>query len=147
MAGLLKAVTPAPVIDVIDLYARHGVLRRLALKVAMVQVFKSETFAFYRADGLCLAVIGFCPIEGAGGEDEFELWFVTRPEIEPSLVRFIRIARLTLRKVADTTGLRILAIVRQGHRPGQRLAKMVGLKRADILDGVEFWSWRSGGRS
>lgn len=134
--------SPAPIEETLDLYTRNGIIKRGELKLAIATWRHSETFGFRDERGL-VAVIGLGPMPAEGGETVLDLWFVCAPGVVRHLRELAKIARLTLAKASDTTGLRIQASVRKGYVPGRKLARLAGLEPAGERGAFEIYAWRS----
>jgi len=138
----LRLETPAPVAETIELYTRNGIIKRIDLKLAIMTFWKSDTFGFVDDKGL-VAVIGLGPMPAENGETIMDLWFVCAPRVREHLREIARIARLTLAKASETTGMRIRASVRKGHLPGRKLARLAKLEPAGEIGGFEIFEWRT----
>lgn len=140
----LRAVTPAPIGDVLELYAAGGQAKPLTVSAAILQAARAETIGFY-AGGVIVAAALLYPCDPEfAGEDLRELVFACRPQAARHLVAILHIARLTRLRLAEIADLRIRARVRAGHAPGRRLARLAGLAHAATAGGLEDWEWRSG---
>lgn len=113
----------------------------------LAQVGLSNSFAVYVASppacGAPLAIAGIAPIDGGAAG---EIWFgVTGKVSGPELVAMVRMARKVLDVVASDYPLGMFALVRIGHRPGERLAAAVGLKPTGVVfQGCAEWRWGNG---
>lgn len=85
-----------------------------------------------------LIIAGFAP--SARG---FEAWFGCRPEAAGHMKTFLRHAHLTLQKTAHDWNVKIFARVACGHRPGARIAKLLGFELCGRDSGFDDWIWRS----
>jgi hypothetical protein len=130
---MMRIVSPAPLPDVLDLHAQVRPLKRDEFRAAMLQHARSESCGFYAGDKILAAFFLYPAPAERPGEDLRELAFACRPEFARHLVEFTRYgrafaARLTAAARPDDPPLRIRATVRTGHRPGERLAALFGLR-------------------
>lgn len=139
MSERLTVETPPPLADVVALFTGGGAVRAIDTKIAIMHWWKSETYGFRDRHGEIVAVIGYCPVRCDDGGRAVEMWFACRPSIVPLLVAIARVVRLTLTRLVETNGTMVLARVALGHEPGQRLARLIGLKRGDVHEGFELW--------
>jgi hypothetical protein len=128
---------PAALPDVLDLFAAAGLMKPLHFKAAMVQISRSELFA-WSAGGAPIAAGMLYPMDPERpGERLVELAFVCRPEISRHMLAFIRSAHLTRRRLANDGPIRVRAHVRTGHLPGSRMAAMLGMRPAGTFGDFE----------
>jgi hypothetical protein len=113
-------------------------------KALHVQAFRSEMVAGVDAGGLA-AILGFYPLGVTDrGEDAFELWTFSRPDLPPrSVLALVRRVRSTLAGLAHSGGVAVIAHVKPGHEPGQRLCVMAGMESLGLDGGNEAFLWRS----
>lgn len=142
---MLDVHAPAPLIDLLELFDPLTAARPTRTKLALWQATYSETVGFSLPDGPLIAALGFLPLPPEEpGEDLQEMWFVCAPAIVPHLVAWVKLARLTLARLAQDGRLRIRAHVAAGHRPGQRLCRLLGFAPAGRDGSFEQWEWRGG---
>mgnify|MGYP000921766891 FL=1 len=103
-------------------------------RLFMHQVVRSEIVGFYRA-GALEVVVGFLPDPA---RNAVELWMICRPGVAPFLPGLVRLARLTIARLTDA-GTIVTATVREGHRPGARLAALLGMRKVAAAAGFETW--------
>jgi hypothetical protein len=140
MTARLALETPAPISETRELYAALRPLKRHASRTATLQLLRSETVGF-RLEGRLVAVAGFYPLPDApDGSEADEVWFHCRPELAAHMREFVRLSRLTLERASHHGAIRLRAFVRPGHRPGERLAVLCGLKPV----GAGWWEWHRG---
>ncbi len=134
---MIETISPAPAIDLLALYA-PSFKPSASLAVAALQVGRAETFGFVE-DGRLLAAIGFWP-EPPASEEVF-LVGLPAAEIGSRMLELYRLARLTVEGRRDYGVVRLTACVREGHRPGERLARLVGFSRAATGAPAGFTRW------
>lgn len=142
---MLAVSSPAPIIETLELVrdARQG-LKPWQSKGMLLQLLGSLTVAFREGPDL-VAAAGFFPLPPEeSGEELAEIWLACRPELARNLTAFVKLARLTCLRASQDGTVRLRAFVREGHRPGQRLAVLVGLERVATRNGFELWEWRGG---
>lgn len=143
----LALSTPAPIVETLELVAatKGGGLKPWMRRGLTLQVLRSLSFAWReRETGRLVAAGGFYPLPPAEpGEEHAETWFLCRPDLGGNMLEFVRLARLTHRRAAEYGPVRLSATVREGHRPGQRLARLLAYRRLDVVNGYELWEWRS----
>lgn len=137
----LRAVTPAPMAELLDLYTSNGLGKPINVKAAILQAARSESIGFYDGDRLVAAALLY-PLDAERvGEELRELAFACVPDVAPHLVSLIHTARLTRSALVNTGPVRIRARVRLHHKPGQRLAILCGLQRVRIEGWFEIWEF------
>lgn len=126
-------LTPAAPSDVLALLAARGddFVAAWRLRRLWWQIANSEAYAF-SLDGerMPLAIAGVVPIGDAG-----ELWFSCAPAIARHMSLFTRHARQVLRRVVVRHPLGVLCLVECGHEPGERLARIMGLRPTGVCIG------------
>lgn len=133
----LRATSPAPLPDVLDLFAASVVMKPLHVKCAIVQAARSESIAWYEG-GRPIAAAMLYPLDlETPGERLLELAFVCRPELARHMLAFLREAHLTRDRLANDGPVRVRAHVRTGHRPGARMAAILGMRPVGIFGGFE----------
>ena len=141
MAGL-AIVSPAPLDVVTGLAFPSGRAPARHLQAMILQVVRSETMAFLRADGDAVMVVGLWPHAPLHeGERFLELWLlIDRPAL-PHLPALRRFARLMLARVAESGPVRIRALVREGHEPGARMCRLLGMSFVGSETGFDCFEW------
>ncbi|SEK37064.1 hypothetical protein SAMN04515666_101345 [Bosea lupini] len=92
-----------------------------------VQVFGFPCFGIVRDDGVTVAAGGFVPRpERTPGEALSEAWFACRPDAAAHMLGIIRLTHLTLRRHCEDGPATVQAFVREGWRPGRRIAAALG---------------------
>lgn len=125
--------------EVLTLAAPSGWMMPAHLRAMVRSVMLSEVIGV-RADGRLVAAAGVARWKVDDGE-HCEVWFVVRPDIGAALRPALKAARLTVRRLLHDGVVEVFALVRAGHRPGQRLAHAIGLSRlAETWNGYERWS-------
>jgi hypothetical protein len=123
----LRLVTPAPAGAVLDLYAASVPMKPINVKAAILQLARSENFAFYAGEAPIAAALLYPLPAEIPGERLVELAFVCRPELSRHMLAFIRLAHLMRARLAKDALLRVRAHVRRDPRPGHRLAALLGM--------------------
>jgi hypothetical protein len=141
MAGL-AILSPAPFGCVSALAFPRGRGPARHLQVMLLQSIRSETMAFVDQAGVPVMVVGLWPLPALHeGERFFELWLLMERAALPHLPALRRLARLMLSRVAESGPVRIRALVREGHAPGGRMCRLVGMSFVDSCDGFDCWEW------
>ncbi|MGY3392942.1 hypothetical protein ACVWW6_005533 [Bradyrhizobium sp. USDA 3311] len=137
----LRAVSPAEAADVMNLYAFVAPAKPLFVRAAIVQFARSESIAF-RDDGGTLAAALLYPLDPERpGERLAELAFICLPDLSRHMLAFIRLAHLTRDRLANDGLLRVRAHVRTGHRPGRRMALMLGMRLVGTVGDFERYEF------
>ena len=124
----LAIISPAPLHAVTALAFPSGRAPSRHLQAMLLQSVRSETMAFITAQGEPVMVVGLWPLLPLReGERLFELWLLIEPPAVPHLPSLRRLARLMLSRVAESGPVRIRALVREGHAPGARMCRLVGM--------------------
>jgi hypothetical protein len=138
----LSIVTPAPLHAITALAFPNGRAPARHLQAMILQSARSDTVAFADAAGEIVMIAGFYPLAPLhDGERFFEMWLQITPPAVPHLPALRRLTRLTLARVAESGPVRVRALVAVGHRPGARLAAIVGMRLVGSEDGFECWEW------
>lgn len=141
---MLTVISPAPFGQVADLAFPLGRCPARQLQALLFQVTAAESYGF-AVDGVVRLAVGFWPLLAEReGERLVECWCIAGPASLPSLHGLMRLCRLTFRRAAQSGPLRIRSLVRAGHRPGQRLARMAGMSFAGLAGDFEKWEWSDG---
>ena len=114
----LTVTSPAPVAQILDLYAGAMVLKPLHSKAAILQAARSQSFLFSFGDRPVAAVMLYPLDVERPGERLVELAFVCLPEIRRHLVSLIRHAHFTRAALVQSGPVRVRAHVRHDHSPG-----------------------------
>lgn len=138
----LSIVSPAPFHEVSRLAFPSGRAPARHVQIMLLQAVRSETMAFATPAGEVVMIVGFWQLAGLHeGERLFELWLLIDRRALPHLPALRRLARLMLARVAESGPVRIRALVREGHRPGARMCRLLGMAFVGIADGQECWEW------
>lgn len=136
-----RVVSPASMPEVLDLYAETTPMKPINAKAAIIQLARSDTAAYY-AGGQLIAAAMYYPLPPErDGEVLRELAFVCRPAFRHYLVPFIHHAHLTRVALASNGPVRVRALVRQGHKPGRRLAVLCGLSLVGARGAFDIWEF------
>lgn len=137
----LRATSPAPMADVLDLYAAAlPVMKPIDVKAAILQHARSASEIYRDAGGRAIAAAMYYPLPAeAPGERLVELAFVCRPELAGHLISFVHTFHLTRARLANDGPVRVRAHVRTGHLPGRRLAALCGMRQTGTAAGFERW--------
>lgn len=137
----LRAISPVPMPALLDLYAAIAPLKPLHVRTAMLQIARSDTEGWLLGDRLVAAAMFYPLPQAQPGERHFELAFACRPELRQHLVAFIHAAELTRARLASDGPVRVRALVRYGHRPGARLARLCGMSRTGHAGAFDVWEF------
>lgn len=138
----LAIVSPAPLHAVTALAFPTGRAPSRHLQAMLLQSVRSETMAFVAEGGDVVMVVGLWPLSPLReGERLFELWLLIEPPAVPHLPALRRLARLMLARIAESGPVRIRALVRNGHAPGSRMCRLIGMAFVGVSDGFECWEW------
>ncbi|MCW2317467.1 hypothetical protein M2322_003026 [Rhodoblastus acidophilus] len=134
MCGTLEVVTPAPLLEGRGLF-RGADKPRLAA-TATLQMARAKTYGFL-VGGDLIVVMGFWPL--ADGREE--VFLLGRPacEVGPHMPLLARRARLILARRLQCGVVGFVGLVRIGHAPGSRLARIAGFAKAGEAGGFELW--------
>jgi hypothetical protein len=140
----LRATSPAPMVDVLDLYAATVPQKPINVKAAILQHARSESEIYFAGDETApIAAAMYYPLPAEiPGERLVELAFVCRPQLARHLLSFVRLTQLTRARLANDGPVRVRAHVRSGHLPGRRLAVLCGLRLVGTFDGFERWEFQ-----
>lgn len=142
MTRLVTIASP-PLPDILDLWADTGVGKLTPIRAAILQAARAEAIG-YAVDGRLIAAALLYPLPPQSpGDDPRELAFACLPALRGHLPALIRSGRLTLLRLAEIKGLRLVARVRVGHEPGRRLARLLGMACTGADAGFEQWEWRA----
>lgn len=150
-------IAPATLADLAELLVARGegVLSAWRWRVLTAQLGLSLAFTVHAvevtgedgagaADGPRhpVAIGGIAPLPGQAGE----IWLGAGPGLDRVMLRVVRATRTVLRRVAPAYPGGLMCLVAAGHRPGQRLARMIGCRPSGIAFGAsEEWVWQSAG--
>lgn len=138
----LAIVRPAPFLDLAAMLAADGMPKSWRMRgldagaVARANKAGGRSWGYRTKEGTCIACAGLCETT-IGGRSVLEAWFACRPEAAAHLIAFVRAAQLTLEIAGDDRP--IVGFVAQGHRPGQRLARLAGFHLVESSGGFEMW--------
>lgn len=137
----IRAVSPAPLPDVLALYQATAPMKPVMASAAILQAARSDTIGWFAGDRMIACALLY-PLDPDGsGIDRRELLFACRPEASRHLVSIIHAARLTRSRLNDTAAVSLVARVRLGHQPGRRLAALCGLSSVGTEGGCEIFEW------
>ncbi|TYC51628.1 hypothetical protein FMN50_20320 [Rhodobacterales bacterium] len=112
----LRVVSPATYDDCLTLSPPT----RYARKVMIRMRSEAETVAVYAGDDLlCVGYLFPCDSQ------EYELCFSVSPKARRYMLQILRITHLTVTGVANTNRI-VSARVRPGHKPGERMVRLIG---------------------
>jgi hypothetical protein len=111
------------------------------------QVALSEAYAVLPSsdDAPPLAIAGIAPLPDVSGGRAGEIWFGARLDgLGAGLLPVVRCAREVIAsRVPDYPG-GLMCLVRDGHHPGERLARLIGCGPQPVLLGEHReWTWGS----
>lgn len=127
-----RIVSPAPRTAGLSLAGVHPRVRRMVLS----QIRTVDSVAIYRGDE-AIAVAMFC----RHGCRRIEMALALHPDSHRWMRRLVRIAQLTLWGMAETR--LIVANIKPGHGAGERMAMLVGFRRARLKQ-LGVWVFRRG---
>lgn len=132
----LTILHPAPLIETRLLADRLVGLKAPLGQALAYQLAEADVWGF-AVGGRLLAVMGFFPI-GTGAE--VFLIGAPAPVVAPHMVRLARAARLILLDKLHSGTVPLVGLVRLGHEPGRRLARLAGFAPGDgAPSGFERW--------
>jgi hypothetical protein len=134
MSGTVDVVSPAPFLAARALF--HGADKPRFAAAAALQLARAKTYGFVIDDAL-VAVMGFWPL-GDGCEEVFLLGRPAR-DVGPHMAILARRARLILARRAHYGVHGFVGLVRSGHAPGARLARIAGFTRTGPAGGFDLW--------
>jgi hypothetical protein len=138
----LAILAPAPLDAITRLAFPSGRAHPRWLQAMLLQSVRSDTVAFALPSGEVVMVVGLWPLAPLHeGERLFELWLLIAPEGVPHLPALRRFARLTLSRAAQSGPVRVRALVVEGHAPGARMCRLVGMSPVGVRAGHECWEW------
>lgn len=141
---MISVHSPASLHELSALAYPGGVGMPSHFRAMVLQLVVSDTVTIRLGDR-ALVVLGFWKLDPERqGEKLFELWFVVDPDAWRWAVPMVRLVRLTLQRLAESEPVRIRAHVREGHGPGQRLARLIGMRDAGRTANFEIWEWSNG---
>lgn len=103
-----------------------------AESLAKLQLMGGKTYGFHLAEN-CLACAGLAEVgDTLEGAPILEAWFACWPELGAHMLAFVRLAQLTLAELPHDAIVE--AVISDGHRPGERLATLLGFTRTQTRD-------------
>lgn len=104
----------------------------------LTQVALSESYAVLEGDAV-LALAGIAPVSGVAGE----IWFGVKPNsLGRNLLPIVRLARQVIERRRSAYPAGLFCMVREGHRPGERLAAAIGCVPVDCwIEGAREWRY------
>jgi hypothetical protein len=138
----LRREHPVPMRDLLDLYAAIAPMKPVNARAALLQAARADSEGWRDEAGEILAAALFYPLPPAHpGERHVELAFACRPALKDHLLSFVRAAELTRARLALNGPVRVRALVRTVHRPGARLAALVGMTRTGTAGAFDVWEF------
>lgn len=137
----LRLVTPAPMVEILDLYAEQTSMKPVSAAAARLQAARSESFGLYAGDDLIAAALLYPLRPEHPGERLVELAFVCRPDLARHTLSLIRHAHLTRARLVQSGPLRVRAHVHSDHLPGKRLARLCGMALVGRLGAFERYEF------
>lgn len=141
---MLRLVSPVDHFAARQLYAdcvREGAVKpRLGALIAR-QLADGAVVGFADGDRL-LALMTASPTSlGLKGLPTLEISVCgRRDDCAGQMLALSRLARLTLATWLQDGTVALCGVVREGHVPGQRLARLAGFRRDRIAEGLEIWT-------
>lgn len=137
----LRLVSPAPLADVADLTRMSGTpasLRKFAggvVNVATRLVNGGPSYVAYDEGGQAIAAGGYIDLGGGLREG----WFACVPHASARILSIVRLAQLTIPPLRQDGAIKVTGRVAPGWRPGQRIARLLGMSKGPIDMGYEIW--------
>ena len=142
---MIEIEAPSSLSDLTALAYPSGIGMRAHFQAMMLQLAQSDTMTF-RMDGQAKCIIGFWKLpEIKENELHFELWLVISADASEHMLALWKIMRRTLARLGETQPVRIRALVRKGHAPGERMARLLGFEKSDPWGAFHLWEWSSHG--
>lgn len=132
----LRAITPAPLAELVALWSRDSFARRWQASASILQAARSDSIGWYDGDHLIAAAL-FYPVR----EDLSELVFCCRPEAKKHMLSIVRTARLTAAALPHDVTIR--ALCRRDNHAGRRFTWLCGLRPAGIDGGFKRYELRA----
>jgi hypothetical protein len=133
----LRIVSPAPIVETLELYMDQGRAKPIDMKAAVLQLARSRSDGYFVGDEFMAAAMYYPLAPERPGEDLRELVFVCKPDFAEHMLAFIRSARSTRASLAKDGPVRVRAHVRAGHLPGHRLAVLCGMSLVGVTGSLE----------
>jgi hypothetical protein len=140
---MIAVETPAPLAPTLQLIFGDNRAPSRHHRAAVLQCSQHESHGF-RVNQQLICAFGFWPLGQDNGRHYVEMWVAIGKAAVPHLKPLIRFARLALVRLGQDQAVTVRALVRRGHAPGQRLARLTGLVLAGEADGFELWEWPHG---
>lgn len=122
--GRVTIVRPAPFLEARAMLQRYVGLKPQLGAVATLQLAACATYGLNDESGQLLVVMGFWRMED--GREEVFLVGRDAAELAPHLVALSRAARLIIAGRLHHGTVAMVGLVRHGHEPGRRLARLAG---------------------
>lgn len=141
---MLRLESPAPLAALTALAFPGGYASARLLQAVVLQAAGGESAALVDGEGRPVAAFGLFRWGAEGdGRLNVEMWLMVGRAAIPHLTTLRRFCRLALQRLSQDQPVTVWAAVREGHEPGRRLARLVGMRLSAAADGLERWEWRS----
>jgi hypothetical protein len=141
---MLRLVSPVDHFAARQLYAdcvREGLVKPRLGQLIARQLAEAAMVGFAEGEQL-LALMTATPADiRVAGLPTLEISVCgRRDDCAGQVLPMMRLARLTLAAWLQDGTIALCCVIRDGHRPGQRLAHLAGFKRAGTEKGLELWT-------
>ena len=133
----MQVRTPASISSIMDL-STPGRQQSAMLRKIMVHQWRYGLSAEAYDENGPLAVLIFYAIS----EGELEMASLFSPRAGDHILPLMRLAHLTIEKMADDTGTEITCVVRRDGRSGARMAKLLGFVEQSKGENARRFIWR-----
>jgi hypothetical protein len=141
---MLRLVSPVDRFEARQLYAdcvREGLVKPRLGQLIARQLAEAAVMGF-ESEGRLVALMTATPTDLAvAGLPTLEISVCgRRAECGPLMVSLVRLARLTLAAWLQDGTVALCGVVKAGHRPGGKLARLAGFTLARTERGLELWT-------
>lgn len=142
---MLLLVSPPDRFEARQLYAdcvREGLFKPSLLGEAISQQLGAGAVMGFALDGRLIALMTATPSDLiTAGLPTLEISVIgRRAECAPFMLQLARLARLTLACWLQDGTVALCCVVKAGHRPGEKLARLGGFERITMQDGLQLWT-------
>lgn len=141
---MLRLVSPVDRFEARQLYAdcvREGLVKPRLGQLIARQLAEAALMGFER-DGRLVALMSATPTDLiTDGLPTLEISVCgRRAECAPLMLPLTRLARLTLSAWLDDGTVALCCVVKTGHRPGEKLARLGLFGRMQTQNGLQLWT-------
>lgn len=141
---MLRLVSPVDLFEARQLYAdcvRDGPVKPRMGQLIARQLADGAMMGFAEGDRLLALMVATPTDLITDGLPTLEVSVCgRRDECAGRLLAMSRLARLTLAAWLQDGTVALCGVVREGHLPGQRLARLAGFRRERTTEGLELWT-------